>query len=358
MPCNKPFESFSDNELVTIEKKMLPGGLSESGFIKKDDSLLKIYQDDKDYLDKVGITYNQIADILEYYYKKMVRLVYLRHKNDNDCKNYYEPIEFNGYTVSNVTWMGAQTCPFQEPSDKQYYGYEYGSTDVTILNIKTNKSITFNTLLPHMIRCHHFFESPNVDHRVDPKEVIEFFDLKPNVDYSPVYAEEKYWSIGYSSTQISDDTIRIIDVLKKMSLTELNPHCDVSIFLVPFNVSDIRHNSGFDLSDNDDYESIRKKILVGRNGNNKKFNEDFKNSPSMWLPICSDDKIHQTIKNELELLNEFNKNGTLETKKCSMNIYCVSHNSCDLEVDVFGKKLKVEKGSSSGRLAVYRYVNN
>ena len=56
MPCNKSFGSFSQDELDKIEKIMLPGKLSETGFIQKGDSLLKIYQDDKIYLDRAGIT--------------------------------------------------------------------------------------------------------------------------------------------------------------------------------------------------------------------------------------------------------------------------------------------------------------
>lgn len=358
MPCNKSFELFSKEELFQIEKKMLPGGLSESGFLQHGDSLLKIYQDDKDYLDKVGITYDQIADILEYYYQKANRLVKLRYDNDKNYKNYYEPVEFNNFKVSQTTWMGAQTCPFQESSDQKYYGYEYGCTDVTITNLSTNKSVTFNTLLPHMIRNHHFFESPNVDHRVDPKEVIEFFDLKPNVNYAPVYAEEKYWSNGSSRNFVSDEDIKIIKTLNKMSLTEFRPFDDTVIFLAPFDVDDIRSNAGFELSDDDDYASIRKKILEGKNEYNKKHNEKYKDTPSLWFTIYTENEISEKIKNELELLNEFNKNGTLETKTCSMKIYCMSNTSHETKVDIAGMSYEIEKGCCTSSIRVYKYVNN
>jgi len=86
----------------------------------------------------------------------------------------------------------------------KYYGYEYGSTDVLIENLNTGKKIQFNTLLPHMIRYHHFFESPNVSHRLDPKDVIEIFNLQEGIDYSPKYVTKYYWSIDMSSSHLED----------------------------------------------------------------------------------------------------------------------------------------------------------
>lgn len=357
MPCNKSFESLSKDELSQIEAKMLPGRLSQSGFLKEGDSLLKIYQDDKNYLDEVKITYDQIADILEYYHKIAERLVHLRHDRDKNYDNYYKPVEFNNYEISQTTWMGAQTCPFQEPSDKNYYGYRYGDTDVTILNLTTNKSITFNTLLPHMIRYHHFFESPNVLHRVNPKDIIDFFNLQPGVDYSPVYVEEKYWAHKSSCGMISDDEIMVTNVLKKMSVPEFKPYNDTSIFLTPFNTDEI-YNVGFNLDENDDYGSIRRKILESGNKYNEKHNEKYKNSPSLCSTIYTDNEISQMIKNELELLLEFKKNGTLETKACKMGLYCLSYSSYDMKVDVAGIKYKVDKGYCASNIGVYKYVNN
>lgn len=354
MPCNKSFELFSQDELHQIEKIMLPGELSESGFLKEGDSLLKIYQDDKDYLDKVGITYDQIADILEYYNKKASRLEYLRWANGG---NFFEPVEYNNFKILRTTWMGAQTCPFQESSDEKYYGYQYGDTDVTILNLTTNKSITYNTLLPHMIRYHHFFESPNVSHRVNPKDVIDFFDLKPGIDYSPIYAEEKYWKHIYSSTLISKDEIKNMDILKKMSITELNPHNDVSIFLVPFDINDIKRDAEMNLDENDNYESIRRKILESKNKYNKKHHANDR-SPNSLFAIHTENEISQKIKNELELLLEFKKNGTLETSACKMIIYCLSNSSYDVKVDVGGIKYEITRGYSVNHIRVNRYINN
>lgn len=203
MPCNKSFESFSQDELNQIEEIMLPGELSETGFIQKGDSLLKIYQDDKNYLDQVGITYDQIADILEHHCMIASR---------------FESVQYDNYKISKTTWMGAQTCPFQDSSDENYYGYQYGDTDVTILNLTTNKSITFNTLLPHMIKYHHFFESPNVSHRVDPKDVIDFFDLKPGVDYNSLVFDEEKYRVHNSCDRISNDEIRFMNLLSGLAI--------------------------------------------------------------------------------------------------------------------------------------------
>lgn len=94
MSCDKSFESFSKDELHEIEKIMLPREYSQCGFLKEGDNLFKIYRDDKDYLDKVGITYDQIADILEYYYGKASRIASLRYENGGD---YSGSVEYNNY---------------------------------------------------------------------------------------------------------------------------------------------------------------------------------------------------------------------------------------------------------------------
>lgn len=355
MPCDKSFESFSEDELHEIEEIMLPGEYSQCGFLKEGDNLFKIYHDDKDYLNKVGITYDQIADILEYHYGKASRIASLRSDNGGD---YSGPVEYDNYKITRETWMGAQQCPFQESSDKKYYGYMYGDTDVAILNLTTNKSITFNTLLPHMIRHHHFFESPNVQHRVNPKDVIEFFDLKSGVDYSPVYIKEKYWAKSSFCGGVFEFDIFVADIFKKMDLVELKPCNDTSIFLVPFYISRIFSSVKYNLDGKHGYESVRREILEKNNRYFEKENEErIKLGISPYFDIHTDDEITQMIKNELELLDRFKKNGTLETEKCKMEMYCISNSSYDTGIDVAGINYKISRGVTRCCIGTNTYVD-
>lgn len=62
--CNRSFESLSNDELKRIEKLMLPGKFSQTGFIILGDNILDIYNNDKNYISNKKITYDQIADVL------------------------------------------------------------------------------------------------------------------------------------------------------------------------------------------------------------------------------------------------------------------------------------------------------
>lgn len=177
--CQRSFESLSPKDIDDIQKIMLPGGKSESGFLLHGDSLRDIYEADRKFLEKLGITYQQISDVLTTVLHKAIRK---RHHHYEKTKDFWPEEGFlvdGRYRVKIVTYMGAQTCPFQDPEDKRYFGYEYGDSDITVTDEKTGRTLKYNTLLPHMIEHHHFFESPNVSHRLNPENVIDM--LKSNL---------------------------------------------------------------------------------------------------------------------------------------------------------------------------------
>lgn len=78
---------------------------------------------------------------------------------------------FNGrrLCVFVVSWGGSKQCPFQSPEDKSYHGYDYGADDVVVTNVDTKETFVYSSLLPHMIKHHHFLEGwfcayrPNIE---------------------------------------------------------------------------------------------------------------------------------------------------------------------------------------------------
>jgi hypothetical protein len=237
--CNMPNDMLSQEELNNIEQKMysrISGDeityygsssssnfSSTSGFLAKGEKLQEVINKDNDTLQKLKITHKQIADRLDNIYDQYLSLLFLiRHENEKIRKGLlarknakyidreikknksYESTKYKIETnlfVSTVSYMGAQECPFQNHQlDNSYNGYSYGSTDVTITNIDTKETFTYNTLLPHMIKTHQFFEG-SVSHRVDPETVIRILGIKPDVDYESKYINEYGWDLAMSSSK-------------------------------------------------------------------------------------------------------------------------------------------------------------
>jgi len=212
--CNKPNHLIGRQEWLNIQKRMLPGNFSESGFINEGESLEKIIDNDRIILEKRGITYDQIADQLE---------------NLDNIKDKYK--------VKIKSYFGRQECPFISELQECFCEDNYGSDDITVTNRKTGKSIKYSSLVPHMIRCHKFFESPSVSYRVDPLEIIEFFNLKPSEKYNSMTERDYYWK--------NDKCIENFDVLDihrlKKILSELSvstyTYDNINIYIVPTNES-------------------------------------------------------------------------------------------------------------------------
>lgn len=107
------------------------------------------------------------------------------------------PIIIDGkYLICNVSYWGPQPCPFTYISccNELCHGITNhgGADDYWIYDLEKSKSIRFNDILIHLIRDHNFFEG-NVYHRLNPADVIDFFDIKPNINYKPQYTTEFTW---------------------------------------------------------------------------------------------------------------------------------------------------------------------
>ena len=361
--CTRSFENVSQDELKSIEKQMLPGALSESGFLLQGDSLVDVYGYDKSYLQKVGITYDQIADVLETIAEKAYRKQKVLYERNPDGDVYGDLMIDGRYKIKLVSYRGAQTCPFQDPTDKHYYGYEYGSTDVHVEDIKTGKKITYSTLLPHMIRYHHFFESPKVSHRVDPAQIIEMFNIQPGVNYEPKRVTELTWSLQSGSSHLLTQYHTKYNLFFKTLAIDKIKNDKFIAYVTPCRIAMIELYS-LDIMD-DSYEQMRKNMYKEDNKRAEEWNNKSSGSNSH---IYTEDEINTAIKKELELIKLFNENGTLihpEDKNVRMNMMVIKDSYAhwyqqkeELEFKYKDVNVKVSKYNeySYGNVGKYTYI--
>lgn len=215
--CKGPVFNLSSDEIERVQSVMRAGKSSNSGFLDEKELLMEVIKKDHETLQRLNITPKQIRDRLVTLYGKHVW-------NCGKTKSFADKsLVEQKYEITSVTYMGAQTCPFLPEGCKSYYGYHYGDSDVTIKNIHNNKEITYNTLLPHLILEHNFFEG-NVSHRLDPVQVIETLELVPGEGYSPCYVEEEAWTFAGSRSYIDEETMSHLEATKKESFEIAEGH--------------------------------------------------------------------------------------------------------------------------------------
>lgn len=144
-----------------------PNNYSLTGFILNDENIKEIYENDRLVLENNNITYKQIANILSYYAKKWLFIT----------KDIYThlPVVINNYSVNGKGYLGSQECPSQNSNDKNYYGYKYGVTYITVTNTRTEETLTYNTLLPHMIKTPSFFRIAKCETSCRSSKCCNFF---------------------------------------------------------------------------------------------------------------------------------------------------------------------------------------
>jgi hypothetical protein len=87
--------------------------------------------------------------------------------------------------------------------------------------------------MPHMIRHHHFFQSPQVSHRVDPEKVIRMFDLKPGVNYAPKYVTTLVWTIRSAASRFDSGQQEKMERLMKVLAVKTSKTEKLTIYVFP-----------------------------------------------------------------------------------------------------------------------------
>lgn len=210
--CDRTIASLTPDQLANVEKRCKDDQYSTGGFLTADQSLVKVIEDDLAYLKSVSITTTQIVDFLKYLLDAVTQIKHtetlttkctILSKDGWSCRNKHSNIfMYDGkkYEVHMVVFGGSQECPFLAESDAhgRYFGYNYGDREIEVVNAKGDRVI-FSTLHLHMIEIHSFFEGPGVRYRLDPKMLVEFFELKTGSDYNVQRVKIKRWTMASAS---------------------------------------------------------------------------------------------------------------------------------------------------------------
>lgn len=134
-----------------IQKRMQPGALTVDGFLGSDKRHFHdIIEEDKNGLQKSGISEHDIADRMQFF-------------TDKAFENYEDKtIIDNKYKVEFITVRGKILCPFRHPC-----GFSKGI--IKFKNIEKNISLTWTPLNIHLIREHCFFEGKDSKFRLEPE---------------------------------------------------------------------------------------------------------------------------------------------------------------------------------------------
>lgn len=129
------------------------------GFIKAGQDIVSIIKTDRQYLQSVAVTPQQIVAKLN---------EILSHIS------YYEAeASYGNYHIKITKFLGYQLCPFELLYDKpnNYKNYNYwASAHVTLSNISKNAAVTFPNMLIHLIEHCCFFEGGDL--RVTPQALL------------------------------------------------------------------------------------------------------------------------------------------------------------------------------------------
>jgi hypothetical protein len=169
---SRTIEILTPKELEKIQKRMRPNKWSEVGFLNETESLTEVAAKDRFTLEKLGITFELIAQALKYLIKKADVL---------DACGESRVALIGKYLVKINQSKGYQICPFT-PSGKhgEDCGKYKGSAVYEITRVDTKEKLIVASLMGHLILDHHFFQGGFF--RIDPEIAFFFFDLK-NVSY-------------------------------------------------------------------------------------------------------------------------------------------------------------------------------
>jgi hypothetical protein len=139
------------------DQELGPNKISSAGFLKEGQTLEKVVKRDKEALDILGYTPQEVADLLGPIIEKSAR------------SGKFEYVAPNGkiYIVESKQWRGFQQCPWKDHG-------EHGSIDMYITEKeRIEKPVHIPGLLKHLIEKHDFFEGG--DYRVAPETIVEMF---------------------------------------------------------------------------------------------------------------------------------------------------------------------------------------
>jgi hypothetical protein len=157
--CKVRFKEFIGMD--KIEARLYPGCSSTEGFLRRDEKLQDVINEDEMVLKSLNVTFDQIADRLKVIQEKAIKAI--------QTSTLDKPVIVEGLKVKLECYLGYQGCPWGCEN-------EQSSVDFIITDPNTNQSFFCSQLHPHLIKKHKFFEG-HTEYRLNPKVVIEVLKL-------------------------------------------------------------------------------------------------------------------------------------------------------------------------------------
>lgn len=157
----RTLESINNKDVFLLEYHMSPMRDSYSGFLGKGEKLLKVMAEDNDFVLSQGLTHQDLAEPLKYIVSFFHELPFAFSP---ECDFEYQGQK---YRVHVASYRGFQESPFRDGTK--------GSLDVRVIHLDTGKTISFPSLVAHMIERYGFYEGKKTNYRVEPKDILEVF---------------------------------------------------------------------------------------------------------------------------------------------------------------------------------------
>ena len=160
--------SQGEPDRAELEARMRPGALSQTGFLGPDESLEFVLARDTETMERLGVSFEELANRLEALLDKALRSP--RHR-----------ARIGPVQVKLEVYTGFQICPWApDPDAGQCTAagpVSHASLDWTIRNTRTGQTLSGPGLITHLIRAHSFFEGLESPNRVDPEALVEVLEL-------------------------------------------------------------------------------------------------------------------------------------------------------------------------------------
>jgi hypothetical protein len=144
-----------------IYENFKPGKITKEGFLGDDTRHLHdIIEDDLHTLNRLGVSKEQIAERLQYFIEE-------------GKKGLETSVDLGDFTTQVIWRRGMLPSPFGDPKRL------YHKIVATVFNKKLKKEMKYSQLNVHMIKDHGFFEGKGSVFRLEPEEVVEVLEIKP-----------------------------------------------------------------------------------------------------------------------------------------------------------------------------------
>lgn len=143
-------------------QELLPSGMSDLGFLEKDQTLEQVLERDKQALEILGYSAQEVADFLGPITEQAAKGGDFEYTAPNGKQ----------YEVRAITYRGLQECPWHDNPD---WRHSSGSLDMYVVEKGKNEDepTRIAGLLRHLIEKHQFFEGGH--YRISPETIVEMF---------------------------------------------------------------------------------------------------------------------------------------------------------------------------------------